>query len=91
MLHFLIYITDINETAKNAKIRLFADDTNVLLEIDNTHNLKQDVQHTLLELSEWFAANKLSLNNDKSFYTVFASPTKSQSIPASLNSLCFGN
>ncbi len=57
----------------------------------NTNNLKQDAQHTLLKLSEWFAANKLSLHKDKSCYTVFASPTKLQSVPSSLNSLCFGN
>ncbi len=76
LLLFLIYINDICETAKNAKIRLFADNTNIVLVSDNKSNLKQDAQDTLLELSEWFAANKLSLNNDKSGYTVFVSPTK---------------
>ncbi len=76
---------------KMQKKKLFADDPIIFLVSDNTNNLKQDAQHTLLELSEWFAANKLSLNNDKSCYTVFASPTKLHSIPASLNILCFGN
>ncbi len=92
---FLIYINDINETAKNERFFfLFTDDTNIFLVSDNTNNLKQDAQHTLLELSKWFATNKLLHNNDKSCYTVFGSPTKLQSIPASLaclNSLCFGN
>ncbi len=60
---FHIYINDISETAKNAKIRLFAYDTNVFLVSDNTNNFKQDAQHTLLELSEWLAANKLIMIN----------------------------
>ncbi len=48
---FLVYINCISETAKIAKIRLFADDTKVFLVSNKIINLKQDAQHTLLELS----------------------------------------
>ncbi len=62
---FLIYMNDIHEIAKHAKIRLFADDTNVFIVSDDPILLKKNAQNTLFGLSEWFAANKLSLNKDK--------------------------
>ncbi len=61
---FLIYMNDIGEIAKHAKIRLFADDTNVFIVRDDTTLLKKLTQNTLFDLSEWFADNKLSLNKD---------------------------
>ncbi len=66
---FLIYMNDIGVIAKHAKIRRFADDTNVFIVIDDPILLKENTQSTLFDLSEWFAANKLSLNKDKSCLT----------------------
>ncbi len=60
-------MTDIYEIAKDAKICLFADDTNVFIVSDDSILLKENAQNTLFELSEWFAANKLSQNKDKSY------------------------
>ncbi len=57
---FLIYINDIGEIVTHTKICLFADDANVFIVNDNPILLKENAQNTLFDLSEWFAANKLS-------------------------------
>ncbi len=45
---FLIYMNDIGEIAKHAKIRLFADDTNVFIVSDDPILLKENAQNTFL-------------------------------------------
>ncbi len=59
-------MSDIGEIAKHAKIHLFADDTNVFVVSDDPLFLRENTQNTPFDLSEWFAAIKLSLNKDKS-------------------------
>ncbi len=88
---FLIYMNDIGEIAKHAKILLFADDTNVFKMSDDPILLKENAQNTLFDLSEWFVANKLSLNNDKSCHSIFASPSKLSTVPGYLNTLWLGD
>ncbi len=88
---FLIYMNDIGEIAKLAKIRLFTDDTNVFIVSENPIILKQNAENTLLALSEWFAANKLSHNKDKSCYSIFTSPSKLKTVPGYLNTVHFGD
>ncbi len=80
-------MNEIGEIAKLAKIRLFADDTNVFIVSENPTLLKQNAENTLLALSEWFAANKLSLNKDKSCYRIFASPSNIETVPGYLNTI----
>ncbi len=53
--------------------------------------LKENAQNTLFDLSEWFAANKLSLNKDKSCYSIFASPAKLSRVPGYLDTIRLGN
>ena len=72
---FLIYINDIiNITPHedpNINIRLFADDTNIFISdksIDNVYNIAQT---TINKLYSWFSNNKLTLNTDKTFYSLF--------------------
>ena len=57
---FLIYVNDICNvwTSSSLDIILFADDTSIL-------------NNELNKLTEWFSANKLSVNIKKSKYTVF--------------------
>ncbi len=45
----------------------------------------------MYNISEWFAANKLSLNHDKTCYSIFASPAKLKTIPTFLNSIQLGD
>ncbi len=49
--------------------------------------LKENAQNILFDLSEWFAANKLSLNKDKSCYSIFAKPCKLSTVPGYLNTI----
>ncbi len=52
--------------------------------------LMENAPDTLLDLSEWFAANKLSLNKDKSCYSIFASPAKVSTFHGYLNTFRLG-
>ncbi len=84
-------MNDIGEIAKHTKIRMFADDTNLFTVCDDPIILKENAQNTLFDLSEWSAANKLSLNKDKSCYSIFASPSKLSTVPGYLNIIWLGN
>jgi hypothetical protein len=44
---------------------LFADDTNLFHSHKNLPFLIDQVNHELLKLSDWFAANRLSINFEK--------------------------
>ncbi len=73
-------MNNIGENSKLAQIGLFAYDTNVFIAYENLILPKQNAENTLLVLSEWFAANKLSLNKDKSCYSIFAFPSKLKTV-----------
>ena len=70
---FLIYVNDIYNAVPGTKIKLFADDTNLFLHDKNLENLYRKANENLENLSKWFVANKLSLNIDKTCYSVFGS------------------
>jgi len=73
---FLIYINDIAHSTKFSKAILFADDTSLLLSDKNLSNLVNNINSELSIMKSWFAANKLSLNTNKTNYIVFHSPQK---------------
>ena len=62
---FLIYINDIPVSSKLASFILFADDTSLLFESNSITNLEQVMNREIINISEWLAANKLSLNVKK--------------------------
>ncbi len=71
---FLIYINNIAKyTSKETKIRLFADDSNVFVAHKSPEKLKQNVIAVLTALFKWFDANKLTVNINKTCYTIFKS------------------
>ncbi len=88
---FLIYMNDISEIANNTTISLFADETNLVIVSDDPNHLKNNAKIVFHNISEWFASNKLSLNHDKTCYSIFASPVKLTTIPTSLNSIQLGD
>jgi len=73
---FLIYINDITNCSPNCNIRLFADDTNILIFDPDVNNLFLRGNKILTELTDWLLANKLSVNTEKTNYSLF-SPSKS--------------
>jgi len=83
---FLIFTNDIvNCTQEENKTRLFADDTNIFISRDNPKALKDSITTVLLDLFEWCHHNKLTINLNKTCYTVFK--TKNKKIPEFLNNI----
>jgi len=62
---FLIYINDICCSSSVLKFILFADDTNLFYSSKSISDLQHVLNHEMAALSEWFKANRLSLNIDK--------------------------
>ena len=77
---FLIYINDLTNVSNILKAILFADDTNLFYSHKDIRNLKSTLNNELIKISEWFKANKLSLNADKSHYMLFGQNTSLQNI-----------
>src|SRR6218665_223769 len=69
-------INDLPNASKLLNIILFADDTNAFYSHDSQVVLIDIINSELLLLSEWFRANRLSLNVNKSCYITFRTPQK---------------
>ena len=69
LLLFTMYINDISSSATNSP-RLFADDTCLILQDKDLNTLHKKVTAEISSVSNWMAANKLSLNLTKSNVTV---------------------
>ena len=59
---------------------LFADDTNLFYSHDNVSSLMSLINSELSMLSEWFQANKLSVNISKTNYIIFKPRQKKTNI-----------
>ena len=59
---FVLYINDICNVSKLAKLILFADDTNIFCAGNNLKQIQGMINGVLTKLAKWFAVNKLSLN-----------------------------
>jgi hypothetical protein len=73
---FLIYINDITNSSSSFHFIIFADDTNEFLSDKSLESLYARAGKELDCLSEWFKANKLSLNLSKTNYIIFRSKNK---------------
>lgn len=81
---FLIYINDISEVTEHGDFLLFADDTNLFYSHDNISSLTNIINSELRLLSDWFRANKLSINIPKSNYVIFKTRQKKQTFDLTL-------
>ena len=68
---FLIFVNDLHKEAKYLDPIMFADDTNLFCSHKNIKTLFQIVNNELRLVTEWFLANKLSLNAKKAKYVLF--------------------
>jgi len=59
---FLLYVNDLSLISPSLKFILFADDTNVFLSHKSLDKLFELMNAELMNTSEWFNLNKLSLN-----------------------------
>ena len=78
-LFFLIYVNDLPAALTLLKPVMFADDTNLVIEGPNLDELKVIVDHELIELVDFFRANKLKLNIEKTKIICFRK--KGKNIP----------
>ena len=70
---FLCYINDIYKCSTIIKFILFADDTTLLFSAKSLDALFATVNKELILISDWFKANKLSLNTNKTNLIIFRS------------------
>ena len=82
---FLIYINDMINCIRYSRLQLFADDTITSVSGKNLYTLFELLRHDIRLLKKWFSTNKLSLNVDKTFYTVFHS--RKSVVPDVFNSI----
>jgi hypothetical protein len=82
---FLIYINDLIYVSNSLMPILFADDTNIFLSGKSLSDMYNVMNAELSNIVEWLNANRLSLNVDKTHYTVFKSKRR---IIETSNTLC---
>lgn len=88
---FLIYVNDICNSSQLLTAVMFADDTNLFMCGKNIQDLFSSMNSELEKVSVWFKVNKLSLNVDKTKFSLFHSPRLRQKIPANLPILNIDN
>lgn len=88
---FLIYVNDLANVSSLLKPIMFADDTNLFFSHKNIKTLFETVNHELIKIAEWLKANKLSLNVDKTTYTLFHKPRFKDNIPLRLPNIFIEN
>ena len=69
---FIIYTNDLPDTLNLVKSILFADDTTLYYSYPNIPHLYETMNKELDNLTDWFCANKLSLNVSKTNYMIFS-------------------
>ena len=68
---FLIYINDVNSVLESMKSISFADDSNLLYKNKDINELYIEATYDLNNAIDWFRANKLSININKTSYMIF--------------------
>ena len=70
---------------------MFADDTNLVFNHKDIKHLFTVVNNELVNIKDWFTANKLSLNVEKTKYSFFHKSSKKDYIPLRLPKLIINN
>ena len=69
---FLVYINDLPTTiSKIAQSIIFTDDMSIIITNNNKVDLKNSLHLTMIEISNWFRRNLLTLNYDKTYFLQF--------------------
>ena len=80
---FLIFINDPSNSTKVLDSVLFADDRNLFC-YNNIRTLFETANEELSQINDWFLANKLSLNVEKTKYMLFHKCIDQEKIPLKL-------
>ena len=84
---FLLYVNDISKCIGDTGLRLFADDTNVFVSGTSIEQIVLDSEKKLEDLDKWFNANQLTLNIDKTMFTLFSNKKNKQCRAPKLNNM----
>ena len=68
---FLIFSNDLYRTLESSSSILFADDTTIYDQNKNLEFLKWNIEQELVKVVDWFNANKLTLNVEKTQCLLF--------------------
>lgn len=66
-----MYINDFPQSVQEAKVVLFADDTNILLIEKNLALLQEKIVNVMKQLGNWFLSNNLIINTGKTKAILF--------------------
>ena len=81
---FLLYINDLCNVSKVVDLILFADDTKIFFSHKDFNLLPEILNSKMHKLTQWFRANKLSINFKKSNFMVFRPPQRRQTLDISI-------
>ena len=84
---FLLYVTDLNHASKLLNPIAFADDPNIFFSVSDINILFEKMTKELINVSNWFNANKLSLNVKKKQVFFFPQIIKKDNISLRLLNL----
>ena len=84
---FLIFTNDLCHSTRLLEDILFSDDTKLFYSHNNAKELFRTMNAELSHLNDWFCANKLSLNTDKTKYVLFHKAKSKDSLPLVLPDL----
>ena len=73
---FLLYIKDLSKCSSVFDVHIFADNTDLFYSNSNLAELESIVNYNLKMVSDWFMADKVSLNIDKTNFIFFHPPQK---------------
>ena len=88
---FLAYVNDLPNPSRLLDPIIFADDTNLFFNHKDIKHLFTVVNNELVNIKDWFTANKLSLNVEKTKYSFFHKASKKDDIPFRLIKLIINN
>jgi len=68
---FLLYINDLPKTVSNiSKPVLFADGTSIIVTNHSPTDFTNDINKVIGNINDWFIINFISLNSDKTLFTI---------------------
>ena len=72
----MLYVNDICRVLPGENVKLFADDTNLFISGVDVNVLNHKCNYCIETLNQWFIANRLHMNVDKTNVMVFPKTTR---------------
>ena len=82
---FVLHVNDLHHASEVLNPIMFADDTNLFFSHSDINLLFDKMNKELTDVSNWFNANKLSLNVKKTKFSFFHKSSKKDNIPLRLS------